>query len=343
MACSQSGHPLDRADHNGSPRHVAVRDAPSGRVLGAGEVRPGSMVVNHTGRKNHLAAVSGIIFCYVMMSAHRERQGGVQAVRRAGALLRALARAPASGSRLKDLAEGTGLDRATVLRLLRTLCDEGLVEQDAASRLYHLGLDFFSLAAIASNRYDIHDLAHEALLSLADELGGSVFFSLRSTHDAVCVDAHAGRYPLKTLAMDIGARLPLGAGATGIALLAALPDDEISNIVTHNEARLSRHGVTRERVDDAIQRFRQVGFAFDDGFGRLHAIAVALPDRRGRPLTAFTVAASPERMPLSRRSSIAAAIQAASDRVMEAMWRKPDALRHRKTWESTTERPAPTG
>lgn len=166
-----------------------------------------------------------------------------------------------------------------------------------------------------------------------------MFFSLRSTYDTVCVDAHAGRYPLKTLAMDIGARLPLGAGATGIGRVASLPDDEIANTLTHNAARLLRHGATPDRVDAAIRRFREVGFAFDDGQDRVHAIAVALPDRRDRPLTAFTVAASPERLPLSRRSGVAAAIQAASDRVMEAMWRKPDALRHPNTWESTTEKP----
>ena len=86
------------------------------------------------------------------MSVQKEQQGGVQAVRRAGALLRALARAPASGTRLKDLAEATGFDRATVLRLLRTLCEDGLVEQDPTSRFYHLGLDFFRLAAVAANR-----------------------------------------------------------------------------------------------------------------------------------------------------------------------------------------------
>ena len=272
------------------------------------------------------------------MSGQQANRGGVQSVRRASSLLRALARAPAAGSRLKDLAHATGLDRATGLRLLRTQCDEGLIEQDAASRHYHLGLDFFSLAAVASNRYDIHDLAHTALLALAEELGDSVFFSLRSTHDAVCVDATTGRYPLKTLAMDIGARLPLGAGATGIALLAPLPDEEVAAILNHNAQRLLRHGTTPDRVDAAIRRFREVGFAFDDGRGRLHAIAVPLPDRRGRPLTAFTVAASPERLSLSRRSSVAATVQAASDRVMEAMWRKPDALRHRNTWEPATEK-----
>lgn len=274
------------------------------------------------------------------MSDPPDQPGGVQAVRRAAALLRALARSPAAGSRLKDLAEATGLDRATVLRLLRTLCDEGLVEQDGASRLYHLGLDFFTLAAVASNRYDIHDLAHAALQRLAEELGDSVFFSLRSTYDAICVDAHVGRYPLKTLAMDIGARIPLGAGATGIALLAPLPDDEIEDILRHNAARLLRRGATPDRVQAAIARFREIGFAFDDGGGRVHAIAVPLPDRRGRPLTAFTLAASAERMPLVRRAGAAAAIQAASDRVMEAMWRKPDALRHRNTWTAATKIPA---
>ncbi len=266
------------------------------------------------------------------MSSPTEPQGGVQVIRRAGLLLRALARAPAAGMRLKDLVEATGLDRATVLRLMRTLCEEGLVEQDAGSRHYHVGLGFFTLAAVASNRHDIHDLAHTALVQLAEELGDSVFFSLRSTYDAVCVDAHSGRYPLKTLAMDIGARLPLGAGATGIALLAPLPDAEIGIILGQNAGRLLRHASPPDRVDAAIKRFREVGFAFDDGDGRVHTVSVPLPDRRGRPLTAFTVAAAAERMPLTRRAAVATALQAASDRVREAMWRKPDSLRHRSTW-----------
>ncbi len=281
-----------------------------------------------------------------LMAIGPERLGGVQAVRRAAVLLRALGRTSAAGARLKDLAEATGLDRATVLRLLRTLRDEGLVEQDAGSRLYHLGLEFFTLAAAASNRHDIHAMAHAALQRLAEELGDSVFFSLRSTTDAVCVDAHAGRYPLKTLAMDIGARTPLGAGATGIALLAPLPDDEVAMILRHNSPRLAKFGATAERVEAAVRRFREVGFAFDDGAGgpgRVHAISVPLPDRRGRPLTAFTVASSQERMPLGRRANVAAAIQAASDAVMEAMWRKPDALRHRNTWSGATESAAKPG
>jgi DNA-binding IclR family transcriptional regulator len=264
---------------------------------------------------------------------------GVQSVRRSAALLRALSRTPGMGARLIDLAEALALDRTSVHRLLQTLADEGLVEQDRTSKRYHLGLDFFSLAAAASNRYDIQEVATTAVAKLADELGDTVFFSLRSHYDSICVDANKGSFPVRILAMDIGARTPLGAGATGIAFLAPLPDDEVQEVLQHNAARLAKYqGHSAERVSAAIQRFREIGFAFEDGGSSngVHAIAVPLADRRGRPLTVLTVAASADRMPLHRRSTIAATMQAESGRIAEAMWRKPDASRHRFTWLAAT-------
>ena len=195
------------------------------------------------------------------------------------------------------------------------------------------------LAAAASNRYDIQDVAGAAVTRLAEALGDSVFFSLRSHGDAICLEANKGTFPVRILAMDIGARTPLGAGATGIALLAPLPDDEVQEVLRQNAPRLLRYqGHSPEHIAAAVARFRDVGFAFDDGRASngVHAIAVPLPDRRGRPLTALTVAASPERMPLQRRSAIAAALQAESVRIAEAMWRKPDTTRHRLNWLAAT-------
>jgi DNA-binding IclR family transcriptional regulator len=264
---------------------------------------------------------------------------GVQSVRRCAALLRTLTSTPATGARLTDLAEALSLDRTTVHRLLQTLADERLVEQDPASKRYHLGLDFFALAAAASNRYDVQDVAATAVAKLAETLGDSVFFSLRSHGDAICVEANKGIYPVRILAMDIGARTPLGAGATGIALLAPLPDDEVQELLRQNSARLQRYqSHTPDYIAAAIARFRDVGFAFDDGRASngVHAIAVPLPDRRGRPLTALTLAASAERMPLQRRSTIAAALQTEGGQIAEAMWRKPDTTRHRLNWLAAT-------
>lgn len=260
-------------------------------------------------------------------------------MRRSASLLRALTSTPATGARLTDLAEALQLDRTTVHRLLQTLAAERLVEQDPGTKRYHLGLDFFALAAAASNRYDVQEVAGAAVVRLAESLGDSVFFSLRAHGDAICVEANKGTFPVRILAMDIGARTPLGAGATGIALLAPLPDDEVQEVLRQNAPRLLRYGShSAEHVAAAISRYRAVGFAFDEGQASngVHAISVPLPDRRGRPLTALTVAASAERMPLQRRSTIAAALQAEGVRIAEAMWRKPDTARHRFSWLNAT-------
>jgi len=268
--------------------------------------------------------------------------GGVQSVRRAAALLRALARAPAEGARLKDLAETLGFERTTTHRLLWTLIPEHLVEQDASTKRYRLGLDFFSLAVTASNRYDVQHVAHASVTRLADMLGDCVFFSLRSGDDCICVDAHAGLYPLRTLPTDIGARHPLGVSATGIAFLAPLPDIEIQEILQHNAPRLERFvGCSPSDIASAIGRFREVGFAFDSGraVGDVPSIAVPLPDRRGRPLSVLTVAARPERMPVARRATIAAAVQTEGEQIVNMMWRKSDTTRHRQTWELPTKPP----
>jgi DNA-binding IclR family transcriptional regulator len=268
--------------------------------------------------------------------------GGVQSLRRAAALLRALAKSPTSGSRLKDLTDTLGFERATIHRLLRTMIEEGLVEQDISSKRYHLGLDFFALASAASNRYDVQEVAHAAVIRLADALGDCVFFSLRSGFDAICIDAHTGVYPVKTLPFDIGGRHPLGATATGIAFLAPLPDEEVKEVLRQNAGRLARYaGYTADALNLGIQRFREIGFAFDDGryANGVHSIAVPLADRRGRPLSVLTVAATPERMPVHRRATVAAAIQAEGSQVVNAMWRKADITRHRQTWIPATKVP----
>jgi DNA-binding IclR family transcriptional regulator len=144
---------------------------------------------------------------------------------------------------------------------------------------------------------------------------------------------------VKTLPFDIGARHPLGATATGIAFLAPLPDEEVQEILRHNAGRLMRYsGHTVDSLQVGIQRFRDIGFAFDDGrcANGVHSIAIPLPDRRGRPLSALTVAATAERMPVHRRATVAAAIQAEGQQIVNAMWRKADATRHLQTWIPAT-------
>ncbi|ALG74817.1 acetyl-CoA synthetase [Azospirillum thiophilum] len=79
--------------------------------------------------------------------------GGTQSLERAIALLRAVAAAGTGGARLADLMTGVGLSKATAHRLLTALARDGLVDQDARSRRYHLGPDLVALGDLAALRH----------------------------------------------------------------------------------------------------------------------------------------------------------------------------------------------
>jgi DNA-binding IclR family transcriptional regulator len=280
------------------------------------------------------------------LSAHRrdepapkddaEAKRGVQSVRRAAQLLLAVARGPADGMRLSDLAAATGLDRATTHRLLATLKDEKLIEHGDDSKRYLLGLEFFALAAAASNRYDVSEIAHDALHRLAEQTGDSAFFCLRSGNDYLCVDVQTGAFPIKTLPMDIGSRSPLGADATGIAYLALLPEVEVDQILAANRRKLAILPAQDELAIRArIAACRAKGYAVSPAHGRtqMASVAVALPNRRGRPISSITLASIGDRLNGARVAEAAALLQVEMRRIVEMMLRMPDQHRHRHSWD----------
>lgn len=115
-------------------------------------------------------------------------------VPRVFAVIRALAAVQAEGGRVTEIARAVGLTQATTHRLLQSLLAEGMVEQDARSKLYRLGIDFFALAAHAGNPGDLRSLCRPVLLRLCASLGDSIFLLARSGFDAVCLDRSEGLF-----------------------------------------------------------------------------------------------------------------------------------------------------
>ncbi len=260
---------------------------------------------------------------------------GAQAVDRALGLLRLVAAAPGEGLRLADLADASGLDRATVHRLLSSLAGNALVDQDAVSKRYTLGLEFFTLAAAASNRHDVADLARASLRTLSEQTGDTATLCLRSGANIVCMDVEMGSFSIKTLPMDIGSRRPLGAGAPGIAMLAALPDFEVEQVLDKVAPRLAEvPGQDRAQVLAAVTSCRACGYALvpDEPMGRIIGLAVTLNNRRGRPEGTLSINGIPERFAPERLPQLLAALDAQISAISQAMRGLPDKARHRSRW-----------
>ncbi|MGY9048283.1 MAG: IclR family transcriptional regulator, partial [Rhodobacterales bacterium] len=227
----------------------------------------------------------------VIASGKKPPQGS-QTVDKAMILLKTIASGSSEGLRLMDIAEQSGLDRATAYRLVTSLANHNFVDQDMQSKRYTLGLEFFALASAASNRHDLSDRAREALEHLAEATGDTAMYCLRSGLDVICMDVQMGKFPVRTMPMDIGSRKPIGAGATGIAILAPLSDPEIEDILARAAQRLAKvPGSDPETIRHQVALCRERGWALaaDDPQGRIMGLSLCLTSRNNRPIGALTL------------------------------------------------------
>ncbi|KPB76176.1 IclR family transcriptional regulator [Pseudomonas syringae pv. tomato] len=232
---------------------------------------------------------------------------GVGAVSRLFAVLRCLGECDEGGERVTQLAQRVGLSQPTTHRLLRSLMDEGMVEQDLLSKRYRLSIEFFALAARAGNTGNLRDVVRPSLLRLSASLGDSLFLLARSGFDAICLDRSEGPYPIRTFTGDIGGRVALGVGQGSLAILAFLPEDERETVIAYNLPRLKDfHLYDEVFLRSEVENVRRLGYAGRNtgALPGMAGLAVPILDRNGRAVAALSVATITDRLGSDRLMTV---------------------------------------
>jgi DNA-binding IclR family transcriptional regulator len=250
----------------------------------------------------------------------RTETPGAQTLRRGLAILKLLARYQPAGLRISDIGRRLGLNKATAVRLTQALVDERFVVHDAATRCYRLGPETFAIGLAAEPGYTLQRLATESLRALALETGDWVFFSVLQGFEAICISRETGDMPIPPDALRLGDRHPLGVGAGGLALLAALPDDEVEEALAANGRAIEEHfprmpvqvirrlmAETRERGYSVIPGIVAPGF---------WALGVPLLQPDGRPVAAIVLVSAEGRLHPTRRAVLGARMQSIARDVM---------------------------
>ena len=157
--------------------------------------------------------------------------------------MRLLTQVGPGGLRTGEIGRRLELDKTTAIRLTLTLVEEGFVVQDRATGRYRLGPEAFAAGLAAEPNYELQRAFAPMLRALAAETGDTVFFTVLSQ------------------LIKPGDRWPLGVGAGSCAMLAALSDVEINDVLRLN-ATLRAERFPR-RTDDAIHRL--IGETLDVG------------------------------------------------------------------------------
>jgi DNA-binding IclR family transcriptional regulator len=238
-----------------------------------------------------------------------ERALGAQSIERAIAVLRIVAASSSEGVKLSEVITTSGLSRGTAHRILLALIREGLVEQDTQSKLYLLGPEIYVLGTLVSGRYGIHTLAEPALRWLAEVSEDTAFLSIVRGHEVVCMLREEGTYPIKTHVLKPGDRHPLGVSSPGQAVLAAMEDGQVDEILAANadtiKTRYPRY--SPKLLRNLLADSRRNDFAIDAGllWPGSWSIGVAVLTPAGMPIGALSISSIESRMTVPRQKELA--------------------------------------
>jgi len=120
-------------------------------------------------------------------------------------------------------------------------------------------------------------------------------------------DRVEGKFPIRTLIVNVGARRPLGIGAGSLALIAFLPRGDFERIVAANATRYPQYkNLTHQDVREMADRFRPLGYTISEGLFHDGVISIGIPlyGEAGSVVAAVTVSAISQRMGQERREAI---------------------------------------
>lgn len=246
---------------------------------------------------------------------------GAQTLRRGLSILKLLAQYQESGGLgVSDISRKLALNKATTVRLTHTLVDEQFVKQEPTTRRYQLGPESFAVGLAAEPNYALQRLAAPALRTLALETGDWVFFSVRQGDEAICLSRESGHIPHPQASLRVGDRHPLGLGAGGLAILAAMPQDEAETVITRNAHAIVQAypSMTIDRVAQLHRETRDQGYSFVPGILAPGYWAIGVPVLRtdGQPVAAIVLIARANRLSGARKEVIAARMQRLSQSLM---------------------------
>ncbi|TQC41875.1 IclR family transcriptional regulator [Rhodococcus sp. WS4] len=268
-------------------------------------------------------------------AADRQSATGTQSVRRALNLLSMVAgHERMGGLSLAELASESGLSKPTVHRLLAELVSSCYLEQ-SEDRRYRLGSEAYIIGSAAERRHGLQQQALASVVRLAQVSEDAAFISVRRGTHSVCLHREEGTWPIRSHVLQAGDRYPLGVGAHGMALLAAMSPQEASAVTAANAAELAENypNLTPDWILEQAELVRRRGgVAVNEGtvVPESWAIGIAVPDASGEPAMALSIAAISSRLGPDRQARLAILLKEEAARLAPTLRRSEAPKLHAK-------------
>lgn len=200
---------------------------------------------------------------------------------------------------ISELADHLDLSTSSTHRILATLADEGLLDQDPASGRYRLGLTVFDLAAAAPTERSLHEAALTSMFELRSRTGETVQLGVLDGREVVYVERLNSLHTLSVF-REFGRRNAAHCSSVGKSLLAFSPKDQREAILDGWALpKVTEHTVTdMAEFERELKSIRRRGYSENRQESELGVVSIAAPilDAFDVPIAALSLVGPLERM-----------------------------------------------
>jgi DNA-binding IclR family transcriptional regulator len=236
---------------------------------------------------------------------------GVRSVQRALDILGLLTETQPAVS-IAEIVKATGLAKTTVIRLVQTLEQNGLLW--ATAKGYMAGPGLWRWAHLARQNWELPPETKQLMRELGDRQRETVNLYVARDIYRICVAQQESSQALRHV-VRVGDELPLWGGASSKVLLGSAPPALLARV-----ARSSPHGPDHVQVlQAALSEAAAQGFALSHGEREagLSAVAVPITGRTGTVVAALTLSGPTVRFTDDRISEFVADLQDVAARMTE--------------------------
>ncbi|MFM0089237.1 IclR family transcriptional regulator [Paraburkholderia sediminicola] len=222
-----------------------------------------------------------------------------------------------------DIAARTGLPRATTHRLVSSLRDIGLLEQNGKRDTYKLGMKLFQLGSLVLANLDLDKHARPHATRLQRITGEAIHLCVFDGFQMAFVERQEMSAAANTVITRIESA-PVYCTGVGKAFLAFQDEATIAKIIGDGLPGRTPHTlIDPAALREDLRLTQERGYAIDNEENEPHIRCVAAPirDSNGRVIAAISVSGPEERMPSTRIEGLAPVVKETADSIsLELGW-----------------------
>jgi DNA-binding IclR family transcriptional regulator len=165
---------------------------------------------------------------------------------------------------LNEISRLTNINKSTVHKILKSLQNRWIIEQNINNSKYRLGVGLLQLGGLVLKELDLREVARPYMKQLAQACSNTVTLGVKSGNNLTFIERIDGRDNVRFYC-DVGKITPFNGGAAAKALLAHLDSKDINEILNSIEGKkFTSKTKSKDEILSELDLIRSRGYSISD-------------------------------------------------------------------------------